>query len=80
MISREELARRLKIVRQKTKWTQEAVAAALDVSRIAVYHWEIGNNQPRLDMFARLCEAYGTKPDWFLWRSEKEFDKKFNVS
>lgn len=54
-------ARRLRELRERAGLTVEQVAEALGVSYRAVYHWERGTNEPKLDYLPELARLYGLK-------------------
>ena len=49
-------------IREKKKITREEVAAALGCSGSTVYNWEVGNHQPDVSDYYRLCKLLGVEP------------------
>ncbi len=60
------LGERIKAHRQQAKMSQEALAAALGVSRQAVTKWESGQSAPSTENLFRLAELFGTTVDLLL--------------
>lgn len=60
------LAERIKVCRQKSGLSQEAVAALVGVSRQAVTKWETGQTAPSTENLFKLAEVLGTSVDLLL--------------
>lgn len=55
------LALRLKVLREKSKLTQEDVAEKIGSTKKTVYNWESGISTPPYEMLPKLAEAFGVK-------------------
>lgn len=58
----------LRSAREAKGYTQEDVAAALGVSRVAVTLWESGVNQPSARYLVPLADLLGVSVDYLLGR------------
>lgn len=67
-----ELHERLRELRKKAGYSQEALAEALDVSRQAVSKWESGTTNPDINNLIRLGELYQVSTDFILLGSSPE--------
>jgi len=54
-------AARLRMLREKKGITVEELAAKIGVSYRAVYHWETGEAEPKLDYLPVLAHIFGLK-------------------
>ena len=61
-----EIANRLSLLRKKYGFSQEALAAALGISRQAVSKWERGETSPDTDNIIALARLYGISLDELL--------------
>jgi len=53
--------KRLRELRERAGLSVQEVAAALGVSYRAVYHWEAGKADPKLDYLPKLAKLFGIK-------------------
>ena len=53
----------IKEARKEKGWTQEKLAAELNVSRSAVLNWERGVRNPEKEMLLRISKVLGIQPD-----------------
>lgn len=60
----------LKKVRKEKRYTQQAIADALMVSKGAVASWESGARKPDIDTVCKLADFYGVSTDYLLGRIE----------
>jgi transcriptional regulator with XRE-family HTH domain len=63
---KESFGKRLAGLRKSRKWTQEDVAAKLNLSAQAVSKWENDSSMPDLEMLVALAEIYQTTTDELL--------------
>ena len=65
-----------KIVRQRRRlnWSQEDLAARLDVSRQSVSKWESGASQPDADRIVAMSRLFGVTTDYLLKDEVEEAD------
>lgn len=54
------------LLRDKNGWSQEELAAKLNVSRQSVSKWEVGTSIPDLDKIMLLSEIFGVTTDYLL--------------
>ena len=52
--------KKLKRIRVRERYTQEALARELGVSQNAVYNWENGKREPSIDMLNKIAEVLET--------------------
>lgn len=57
---------RIRQARDRKGLTQQAVATALGVSRVAVTDWERDKNKPEISRVPRIVELLGGTADWYL--------------
>lgn len=60
------LAEKIMKLRKKEGWSQEELAAQLNVSRQSVSKWESGASIPDLDKVVKLSEIFGVSIDYLL--------------
>lgn len=46
--------------------SQGEMAAYLNVTQAAYSYWETGERQPKLDLFAEICQRMNVSSDWML--------------
>ena len=63
---KESFGKRLAGLRKSRKWTQEEVAAKLNVSAQAVSKWENDSSMPDLEMLVAIADVYQTTTDELL--------------
>lgn len=61
-----EFGKRFLSARKQRGLSQEDVAAIMEVSRVAVGHYEQGRNQPALDTLIKFCSETGVSMDWLV--------------
>ena len=61
-------------LRQAALYSQVEVAAALDVSVVAVANWEHDRTRMTLTHKRLVCELFGVKADGVRWPKEGEGD------
>lgn len=66
----EDIAKRLRSLRERAGATQDEVAEACDISRVTLARYENGSRIPVIKNAARLAKYYGVKTD-YLVGSEK---------
>lgn len=65
-----EICEALKKVRNEKRYTQQAIADVLMVSKGAIASWESGARKPDVDTICKLADFYGVSLDYLLGRSE----------
>lgn len=60
------LAEKIIKLRKQNGWSQEELAAKLEVSRQSVSKWESAASVPELDKIIRLSEIFGVSTDYLL--------------
>ena len=60
-----KFAERLRALRG-TRSQMEMAAFIGNITQAALAQWEMGVRQPKLDVFAYLCERLGVHADWLL--------------
>ena len=63
---------RLKEARTRSGWTQEQVAAALNIARVQISYYENGHREIDLTTLMRLAYLYGYSVHYFLENSPTE--------
>lgn len=58
---RSNLAKNLKLLRMKHKYTQGEIAKRLNISRSAYTYYEMGNTEPSINSIEILSRIYGVK-------------------
>lgn len=66
-----KLADKIILLRKQKGWSQEELAAQMDVSRQSVSKWESGASAPDIDKILLLSQIFGTTTD-FLLKDEVE--------
>ena len=65
------LADKIMTLRKKTGWSQEELAAQLNVSRQSVSKWEGAQSIPDMDKVVQMSRLFGVTTD-FLLKDELE--------
>lgn len=65
------ISSRLCDLREKSGVSQDVVAEACNISRVALTRYENGQREPRMQIAARLADYYGVSVDYILGRDEK---------
>lgn len=66
---------RLKELRKERNLTQEDIANMFDVTKNAVYSWEVGKSQPSIEIIKRLAQYFGVTIDYLLNFTQDDVDK-----
>ena len=61
-----KLADKIILLRKQKGWSQEELAAQMDVSRQSVSKWESGASTPDIDKIILLSQIFGTTTDYLL--------------
>ena len=61
-----ELSQKITHLRKQKGWSQEQLAAKLEVSRQAVYKWEAGISQPEIDKLKKIAKLFEVSFDELL--------------
>lgn len=61
-----KLADKIILLRKQKGWSQEELAAQMDVSRQSVSKWESGISMPDIDKIILLSQIFGTTTDYLL--------------
>lgn len=65
-----KLADKIILLRKQKGWSQEELAAQMDVSRQSVSKWESGASMPDIDKIILLSKIFGTTTDYLLKEEE----------
>lgn len=60
------LAEKIMLLRKKSGWSQEELAAHLEISRQSVSKWESGASLPDLDKIIKMSSIFGVSTDYLL--------------
>ena len=66
---------RLKELRKTNNLTQDDIAKMFDVTKNAVYSWEVGKAQPSYDILTKLAEYFKVTTDYLLGFNQDDEDK-----
>lgn len=61
-----KLADKIILLRKQKGWSQEELAAQMDVSRQSVSKWESGASTPDIDKIILLSQIFDTTTDYLL--------------
>lgn len=61
-----EFKQRLKELRSEKGMTQTDVARQLNMSKMAVSHWEKGNSEPSIEQLKALAAMFDTSVDYLV--------------
>ncbi|MDE6518208.1 MAG: helix-turn-helix domain-containing protein, partial [Acetatifactor sp.] len=67
------LAEKITYLRKQKNWSQEELAAQLDISRQSVSKWESGTSIPELDKIIGMSHIFNVSTD-FLLKDEYDID------
>lgn len=72
---------RFKSARAQRGLSQEDVAAFMDVSRVAVSHYEAGKNFPQLAQLIKFCDETKVSMDWLVLNRQPvgQFDERLHA-
>ncbi|MDY5986889.1 MAG: helix-turn-helix transcriptional regulator [Lachnoclostridium sp.] len=71
------LAEKITRLRKQKGWSQEELAARLNISRQSVSKWESTASIPDLDKIIKLSEIFGVSTDYLLKEEIEEFPASF---
>lgn len=75
-----EFGKKIQMLRNQNKWTQEQLTMKLYVSRTAVSKWESGNGYPNIDSLKDIAKLFNRSIDELLSNEEIiDIAKKGNV-
>ena len=66
-----ELKTRLKELRLERNMTQEDIAKKLNMSKMAVSHWEKGNSEPSIEQLKILAKLFDVTIDYLVGYSDQ---------
>ena len=72
------LAEKIMKLRKQNGWSQEDLAARLNVSRQSVSKWESMASIPDLEKIVKMSQIFGVSTDYLL-KDEIEEDTSFNI-
>ncbi len=72
---RKELARRLRLAREQSGLSQEAVARRLGLKRPAISEIEAGRRKVTANELVALSDLYHTSMDWLMSEKPSNFEK-----
>lgn len=67
-----DIGKRLVDLRTIKDVSQDAVAEACNISRVALSRYENGTRMPRIEITSRLAEYYGVSVDFLIGKEEQE--------
>lgn len=76
------ISEHLKILREKSGYSQEDLAQKLNISRQSISKWELGKSTPDINYFIKLSEIYNLSLDELIKGEESEeenFTKDIDV-
>ena len=65
-----ELKQRLKELRLEKNMTQADVARMMNMSKMAVSHWEKGNSEPSIEQLKKLAKFFDVSIDYLVGYSD----------
>lgn len=68
----EDIAKRLRSLRERAGTTQDEVAEACDISRVTLARYENGSRIPVIKNAARLAKYYGVQTDYLVGSGKLE--------
>lgn len=71
-----QLHERLKELRKKNRVSQKKLAEELNVSQVAIAHWENGNREPNTGMLQKIAEYFNVSPAHLMGWDEPMSSKK----
>lgn len=74
------IGREISIARKEHEWSQEQLAAIVDVDRGTIGNFETGRMNPSLLMFVRLTEALKVRPHQVLENAIADFERRRNTT
>ena len=66
------IARRLKLAREMTGFTQEQIGAMLGVHRVTVCHFETGRSKPSVTRLLPLAQMLGVSVGWLVGEEDSK--------
>lgn len=73
------IASRIKQLRTQKNYTQKDLASLLSVKPTTVSGWELGRNEPSIDMINKLSSIFSVTTDYLIGRSEKADDDQVDL-
>lgn len=64
------LGTRLRECRKDKKLSIKEVAQIINLSTMALNHYEWGDREPPFDIFVKLCDLYETSADYLIGRTD----------
>lgn len=61
-----EFKTRLKELRQECNVSQVEIAKLLNMSKMAISHWEKGNSEPSIEQLKILAQYFGVSVDYLV--------------
>lgn len=72
-----ELSERLKNARKNKGYTQKDLAKLLNVKPVTISAWEVGRNEPSINMLKRIADILGTSFEYLAGvTSQQDGDEK----
>ena len=65
-----KLRDRLRELRLEKEMTQKNVAQILNVSKMAISHWELGNSEPSIEQLKQLASLFDVSIDYLVGFSD----------
>ncbi len=70
-----ELGEKIKQARTNKGWSQEILASMVHVTRQAVAKWEIGDNEPSIEMIKKLSSVLGVSVMYLMDENDEQGDE-----
>lgn len=70
MVMKSDFKTRLKELRVEKNLSQNDLAKLLNMSKMAVSHWESGHSEPSIAQLVLLSEHFGVTVDYLIGKSE----------
>ncbi|MBD8037110.1 helix-turn-helix transcriptional regulator [Solibacillus sp. A46] len=74
----EQIAKRLKLLRNALDITAEDVAFQINYSANQIWRVEAGTCKPNIEFVAKMCKVYAVSIDLLVYGSDKEFQMLIN--
>lgn len=64
---------RIAALRDKRGWTQEQMAALLEISRASLSHYEKGRREPDSETLTKIADVFGVSIDYLVGRTHDPY-------
>lgn len=70
MLMKSDFKTRLKELRTEKNLSQNDLAKLLNMSKMAISHWESGHSEPSISQLVLLSEHFGVTVDYLIGKSD----------